>query len=90
MLIQIRFLFLGKLARGFVFFVAVGSMEVEKQLISCGLGHEVRPALKVFDLVELHFHEIMNCFNVGLHAMCPWIDRVMTLAGQELNGSGVS
>ncbi len=49
-------------------------------LIDRGLCHEVVAVFKVFDFVELRFHEIVDCLDIGLHAMCSRIDRVVVLS----------
>ena len=82
MFVQIWFFFLSELARVFVFFVGVGSVEIEKELISRGLGHEVGTVFEILDFVKLKLHEVVDCLDVGLHAMCAGIDGVVMLSGK--------
>ncbi len=37
--------------------------------------------IELFDFIELHFHKIMDCFDVRLHAMGAGEDSAMALAG---------
>ena len=89
MFIQVRSFFLNELPRRLVFFVRVGAIEVERQLIGCGFRHEVVPVFKILDLVEFRLHEIVNRFDIRLHAMRSWVDGVVVLSRKQFNGSCV-
>lgn len=64
-------------------------MEIKRQLIGRCLCHEVVSIFKILNLVELRLHKVVNCFDVGLHAMRPRIDGVVALSWQQFHRSSV-
>jgi hypothetical protein len=63
--VQIWFFFLSELARVFVFFVGVGSVEIEKELISRGLGHEVGTVFEILDFGLIQPPMVWVRFNMS-------------------------
>jgi len=57
---------LDDLPRALIFFVRVGTDEIEIELIGVGLGEEVAAAGEVFQIEELVFFEAMHGFDVAL------------------------
>ena len=66
--------------RCFVFFVRVWSVQVKKELVTGSFAKEVSTILESFNFIKFHLHEIMDGFNVGLHAMSAREDGAMELA----------
>ena len=64
-----------------MFFVRVGSVKVEEQLVGGGLVKEVLAVFKLFDFKEFNFDEIVDGLNVGLHTMGAGEDWCVPLAG---------
>ena len=64
-------------------------MEIERELIRRGLGHEVGPVFKILDFVKLQFHQVVNGFDIGLHAMRSRVDGVVELSRERFDGSRV-
>ena len=64
-------------------------MEIERELIRRGLGHEVGPVFEILDFVKLQFHQVVNGFDIGLHAMRSRVDGVVELSRERFDGSRV-
>jgi hypothetical protein len=54
------------IARGFGFFVGVGTDEIEVKLVGVSLGEEIAAAGEVFQIEELVFFEAVEGFDVAL------------------------
>lgn len=72
----------------FGFLGAVGSGQIEEELVLIGLVDEVRASGERFDFIELLFHEVVDGFDVGLEAMLSGWDGAMGLPVDALDGAG--
>ena len=57
-----------------MFFVRVGTSEVEVELVGVGFGEEIAAAGEVFQVEELVFFEAMNGFDIALVGVGGWGD----------------
>ncbi len=80
--------FLDELPRRFVLLGAIGSGEVEEELIRVGGGQEVAAIGEGLDFIELLFHEVVDGLDVGLEAVLSGRDGAMDLTWNALDGVG--
>ena len=68
-----------------MFFVRVGSFEVEEQLITGSFVDKVGSVFEGFDFVEFKFHEVVDGFDVRLPGMGAGDDGMMLLAFERFD-----
>jgi hypothetical protein len=80
--------FFHELPRRFAFFGGIFPGQIEQQQIVVCLPDEVLTVGKTLYFIELAFHKIMDCLDVGLKAVASRRDRSMLLPLYRLDGFG--